>query len=178
MNPHDVSVVLGEGVYIAPTSYVGGDVVLGDHCTVMPHASIRGDLAPIRLGCRVNVQDGAVLHTDLNVPLELGDDVTIGHGARVHCRSIGAGSLIGIGAILLDDVVVGEGCVIAAGAVVTAGTKIPDAMLVVGAPARIKREVNDRERAYIRLAVDSYVKLGAQHKAGGFPNVADEHRID
>jgi len=174
MNPDDAKVVVGKDVYIAPTSYVGGDVVLGDHCTIMPHASIRGDLAPIRLGERVNVQDSAVLHTDLNVPLELGDDVTVGHGALVHCRSVGSGSLVGIGAILLDGVVVGEGCLIAPGAVVTTGTKVPDGMLVLGVPARAQRSLNDRERAYLRLAVDSYVKLGAQYRAGAFPNVAGQ----
>ncbi|MBU0719506.1 MAG: gamma carbonic anhydrase family protein [Planctomycetes bacterium] len=168
-------VVLGKDVYIAPSAYVGGDVVLGDNCTVMPHASIRGDLAPIRLGRRVNVQDGAVLHTDIDVPLEIGDEVTIGHGALIHCRSVGAGSLVGIGAILLDGAVIGQGCVVAAGSVVTAGTNVPDGMVVVGTPAQIQREVSDRDREYIRVAVGCYVSLGAQHRAGRFPNVASDH---
>jgi carbonic anhydrase/acetyltransferase-like protein (isoleucine patch superfamily) len=168
----DGGVVLGDAVYIAPSAYVGGDVVLGDHCTVMHHASIRGDLAPIRLGRRVNVQDNAVLHTDIGVPLDVADGVTIGHRAVLHCRSVGSDSLIGIGAILLDGVVVGVGCVVAAGAVVPQGTEIPDGMVAVGAPARVRRAVSDEERAYIRKAVECYVALGARHMAGDFPNVA------
>jgi carbonic anhydrase/acetyltransferase-like protein (isoleucine patch superfamily) len=178
MKRDHTKVVVGKSVYIAPTSYVGGHVVLGDHCTVMPHASIRGDFAPIRLGQRVNVQDGTVLHTDLDVPLEIGDDVTIGPGAVVHCTSVGAGSLVGIRATLLDGVVLGKNCMVAIGAVVTPGTEVPDGMLVAGAPARVQRPVTDHERAELRLTVEAYVKLGAQHWAGRFPNTADEHMDD
>jgi carbonic anhydrase/acetyltransferase-like protein (isoleucine patch superfamily) len=178
MNPEHAKVVVGKNVYIAPTSYVGGDVVLGDHCTVMPHTSIRGDFAPIRLGQRVNVQDGAVLHTDLNVPLEIGDEVTIELGAVVHCTSVGAGSLVGIRATLLDGVVIGENCIVAIGAIVTPGTVAPDGMLIAGAPARVQRAVTDRERTELRLKVETFVKLGAQHRAGRFPNAADEHKTD
>jgi len=99
--PHQV--VYGRNVYVAPTAYVGGDVVIGDDCTIMHHVTIRGDVAPIRLGNRVNIQDGCVLHCNRNVTLELGDEVAVGHRAVVHCHRIGAGSLIGTGALLLDD---------------------------------------------------------------------------
>ncbi|MGD8453516.1 MAG: gamma carbonic anhydrase family protein [Phycisphaerae bacterium] len=164
--------VLGENVYLAPTAYVGGDVIFGDGCTVMHQVVIRGDVSPIRIGRRVNVQDGAIIHTKKDVPLEIADEVSIGHRAVVHCRRVGAGSLIGTGAIVLDDAEVGAGCIVAAGAVVPPGMIVPDGQLVVGIPARVMREVNETDRKYLTRVVESYVRLGAVHAAGRYPNAA------
>ncbi len=166
------NVQLGNGVYIAPTSYVGGDVRLGDGCTIMHHVVIRGDIAPIRLGPRTNVQDGTILHTRFAVPLDIADEVVIGHRAVVHCRRVGRCSLIGIGAILLDNVEVGEHCIIAAGAVVTPGTRVPDGTVMGGVPAKPLREVTPDDRAEIERIVASYVEMGQRHAAGEFPNLA------
>ncbi|HEY3244290.1 MAG TPA: gamma carbonic anhydrase family protein [Phycisphaerae bacterium] len=163
---------LGEGVYLAPTAYVGGDVELGDGCTVMHFVVIRGDVSPIRIGRHVNVQDGTIIHTNRGVPLEIGDEVGIGHRAIVHARRVGAHTLIGMGAIILDDVDIGRGCIIAAGAVVPPRTVIPAGKLVMGVPARVVRSVTERERAYIADVVASYLELGRQHAAGMYPNVA------
>lgn len=167
------SVLLGRDVYIAPTSYVAGDVVLGDECTVMHHVTIRGDIAPIRIGCRVNVQDGVVIHTPFGVALDIGNEVGIGHRAVVHCRRVGEQTLIGIGAIVLDDCEIGGRCIIAAGSVLAPGTVVPDGKMVMGVPGRIVRDVTERDLEMIRHVVESYVSLGRRHASGEFPNIHD-----
>lgn len=162
--------VIGKNVCIAPTAFVGGDVTLGDECTVMHQVVIRGDVGPIRLGRRVNVQDGSILHCRTGVPLEIEDDVSIGHRAVVHCRRVGRGSLIGIGAIVLDDAEIGAGCIVAAAALVPPGTVIPDGKVVVGIPGRVLRDVSDKDREYLRHVTTRYVELGREHAAGEYPN--------
>lgn len=166
-----VQPVLGRDVYIAPTAYVGGDVALGDQVTVMHHVVIRGDIAPIRIGARVNIQDGAVLHTPHDVPLDIGDDVGVAHRAVVHCRRIGRRTLIGIGAVLLDGCEIGGTCIVGAGTVLTPGTVVPDGSVVMGVPGRIVREVNARDLETIDHVVQSYIEIGRQHAAGRFPNI-------
>jgi len=163
---------LGKNVFIAPTAYVGGDVEIGDDVTVMHHVVIRGDVAAIRIGARVNIQDGTVLHTRIGVPLEIAHDVTIGHRAVVHCRRVGTGTLIGIGAIVLDNAEIGAGCLIAAGAVVPPETRIPDNSLVMGVPGRVVRETSEADRAVTAEIVARYVGLGRAHAKGAFPNIA------
>ena len=166
--------VLGRDVYIAPTSYVGGDVVIGDQSTVMHHVMIRGDIAPIRIGARVNVQDGVVIHTPHGTPLDIADDVGIGHRAIVHCRRIGTRTLIGMGAILLDDCEIGSRCIIAAGTLLPPKTIIPDGSVVMGAPGKIVREVTNRDLRAIDHVVQSYLELGRLHAAGRFPNITPQ----
>jgi len=165
--------ILGRDVYIAPTSYVGGDVVIGDQSTVMHHVMIRGDIASIRIGARVNVQDGSVLHTPRGIPLDIADDVGIGHRAIVHCRRIGPRTLIGMGSILLDDCEIGERCVIAAGAVLSPKTIVPDGSVVMGIPGKVVRGVTDRDLQIIDHVVQSYLQLGRLHAKGRFPNITD-----
>ncbi len=164
--------VLGEGVYIAPTAYVAGDVVIGDFATVMHHVVIRGDIAPIRIGARVNVQDGSILHTPRGVPLEIADNVAIGHRAVVHGRRVGARTLIGIGAIVLDDCEIGSRCIIAAGAVLSPGTVVADGKVVMGIPGKVVREGTTQDLEMIDQVVVSYVELGRRHAANEFPNIA------
>lgn len=163
---------LGRDVYIAETAYVGGEVTFGDNCTVMHHVVIRGDVSRIFIGDRVNVQDGAVIHTQTDVDLHIADDVGIGHQAIVHCRSVGPHCLIGMGAILLDGVQVGRDCLIAAGAVITPETVIPDGKVVAGVPARIVGDIKDKHLGYIDFVVDNYQKLGRKHASGMYPNAA------
>lgn len=162
--------VLGRNVYIAPTAYVGGHVQIGDDVTIMHHVCIRGDVSSITIGERVNVQDGTIIHTKTDVPLELAPDVSIGHRAVVHCRRVGRGTLIGIGAIVLDEAEIGSDCIIAAGALVTPGTVIPDGKVVVGTPGRVLRDINERDREYLRFVTERYLDLGHRHAAGEFPN--------
>ena len=174
----DARVVLGRHVYIAPTAYVGGAVTLGDHCTVMHHVTIRGDVSVIRIGHRVNIQDGSVVHTQNGIDLEIGDGVSIGHRAVVHCKTIGPGSLIGIGAIILDGCEVGQECIIAAGALLPPNTKVPDGQLVMGVPGRVVRQVTEKEKDYLRYVVENYVKLGERHGAGEYPNIVPSRGHD
>lgn len=164
---------LGRNVYIAPTSFVAGDLLIGDDCTIMHHVMIRADIAPIRIGRRVNVQDGSNLHTKFGVPLEIGDDVAIGHRAVVHCRRVGDRTLIAIGAIVLDDAEIGADCVIGAGAVVSPGTIIPDGKMVLGVPGRIVRDTREQDREMVRQVVENYLRLGREYAAGRFPNYCD-----
>lgn len=155
---------------MAPTAYVAGDVILGDQVTVMHHVTIRGDIAPIRIGARVNIQDGTVVHTPHGVPLDIADDVGIGHRAVVHCRRIGPRSLIGIGAIVLDDAEIGSRCIVAAGSVVPPGTRIPDDSVVMGVPGRVVRSTSPEDLEIIDHVIRSYIEIGQRHAAGLFPN--------
>ncbi len=164
------NVLLGRNVYIAPTSYVGGDVTIGDETTIMHHVTVRGDVSKIRIGARVNIQDGAVVHTDQTVDLHIEDEVTVAHRAVVHCKRIQAGTLIGIGAIILDGCDVGRGCLIAAGAVLAPNTVVPDGKLVMGIPGKIVRDVTEEDQQPMQIAVANYIQLGRLHAAGEYPN--------
>lgn len=163
--------IIGKDVFIASTAFVGGEVTLGDLVTVMHHVVIRGDIAPIRIGVRVNIQDGTVVHTPHGTPMDIGDDVGVGHRAVLHGRRIGSHTLIGIGAILLDDCEIGSHCMIAAGSVVTPGTKVPDGSVVMGVPGKVVRRVTESDLAKIDHVVNSYRDLGRRHAAGEFPNI-------
>ncbi len=166
MNPYRVRQI--GSVYIAESAVIVGDVQLGEGCSVWHHCTIRGDVAPIRVGARVNIQDGSILHCKANVPLEIADDVSIGHHAVVHCTSVGPLSLIGTRATVLDDCCIGAECIIAAGAVVTPGTQVPDGSMVMGVPGRVVRPLRDAEREYLRYVVKTYLGLAARHAAGEF----------
>jgi carbonic anhydrase/acetyltransferase-like protein (isoleucine patch superfamily) len=161
---------LGRNVYIADTAYVGGDITIGDDATIMHHVTIRGDVAAIRVGPRVNVQDGSIVHTKKGVPLEIGEDTSIGHRAVVHCRRVGRGALVGIGAILLDDAEIEDGAIVGAGALVPPGTIIPAGQLALGVPSRVVRAVSPEEREYVLRVSQSYVSIGRRHAGGLFPN--------
>ena len=131
-------------------------------------AVVRGDVAPVTIGQRVNIQDGAVVHCDTGFANTIEDDATIGHRAVVHGERVGRGTLVGMGAVLLGHTDVGEECLVAAGAVVTPGMKIPDRSLVLGVPAQIIRPVNDRELEYLRWLSRRYVELVGKYQAGEF----------
>jgi len=136
---------LGKNVYIAPTSYVAGDLVLGDECTITHHVILRADIAPLRIGHRVNIQDGSIVHTKYGVLLEIADDVGVGHRAVVHCRRVGPRTLIGTGSIVLDDCEIGTRCIIAAGTVLPPGTVIPDGKVVMGVPGKVVRDTTEQD---------------------------------
>lgn len=158
--------LLGRGVYVAPTAVICGEVQLGDDCTVMHQVVIRGDVSAIRIGARCNVQDATVVHTKTGVPLDIADEVAIGHRAIVHGRRVGPRTLIGMGAILLDDSEVGAECVIAAGAVVPPGMMIPDRKVAMGVPARIVRDATAADAEYTEFVISNYLRLNRLHAAG------------
>lgn len=130
---------------IAKGAVVLGDVTLGEKSSVFYHATIRADAAPIKIGRYTNIQDNCVLHTDLDKPQTIGDFVTIGHGAVVHCESIGDHSLIGMGAVLLTDARIGKNCIIGAGSLIPQGVEIPDGSVVMGNPGKVRRSIREEE---------------------------------
>ncbi len=143
--------------YVAPGAYVIGKVSLMQDSSVWFGATLRGDNEPIVIGAQSNVQESAVLHTDPGSPLTVGSNVTIGHQAMLHGCSIGDGSLIGIQAVVLNNVVIGKNCLIGACALVTTGMVIPDRSMVLGAPAKIIRSLTDEEIAGMHKGIASYV---------------------
>jgi len=133
--------------WIADSANVLGDVTLGEHTSIWFQAVARGDVHWIKVGNYTNVQDGAVLHvTNGRYPLTIGERVTIGHKALLHGCTVGNDCLIGMGAILLDDVTVGDGCVVAAGALLPPGKKYPPNSLILGSPAKAVRTLTPEEQ--------------------------------
>ena len=146
-----------------------GDVSLGEDASVWYHAVLRGDIGPIVVGSRSNIQDLTMVHVDEGVPCTIGADVGVGHSCVLHACTIEDGCLIGMGAVLLSGVHVGAGSVIGAGAVVPEGMRIPPGSLVMGVPAKVIRPVDDLLRGRIRLGVEHYVHLARLHAHGLFP---------
>lgn len=144
--------------YIAPGAIVLGDVTLGEDVGIWYHATIRGDRASIIIGRRSNVQDNAVVHVDDNYPVTIGENVTIGHGAIIHGCEIGNNSLIGMGAIVMNGARIGKNCIVGAGALVTQNTIVPDNSLILGNPAKVKRQVTEEEIASSLHNADLYVQ--------------------
>ncbi len=157
LSPHRMRRV--GNVYVSEAAVIIGDVTIGEETNIWPFVCARGDVAPIRVGRGCSIQDFTMLHCKHRVPLEIGDHVLVGHHATVHCSRVGNWTLIGIGARVLDECVVGSDCIVAAGAVVTPGTVVPDGKLVAGVPAKILRDVTDKDKAYIRDVIGRYVEL-------------------
>lgn len=154
----------GEGEYwVAPDAQVMGRVVLHRNASVWYGAVVRGDNDPITIGEGSNVQDLSVLHTDEGVPLTIGKGVTIGHRAMLHGCTVGDYSLIGIGATVLNGAKIGRNCIIGAHALITEGKEIPDNSLVVGAPARIIRTLDDDTAVMLKASADHYVENWKRH---------------
>src|SRR5215203_3491836 len=138
------------GYYVAHNATLTGDLSIAADASFWFNVVVRGDVAPITIGRRVNVQDGSIIHCDTDVPNVIEDDVSIGHGAIVHGMFVGRGSLIGMGARLLGRTKVGRDCLIGAGAVLSPGTEVPDGMVVMGVPGKVVRPVKDAELKYTR----------------------------
>jgi carbonic anhydrase/acetyltransferase-like protein (isoleucine patch superfamily) len=158
---------------IDPTAFVASPaVVLGD-VTILAEASVwfgavvRGDTAPIRIGRQTNVQDGCILHADPGFPCTLGDRVTLGHGAIVHGATVEDDCLIGMRAVVMNGAKVGRGSIVAVGSVVTEGMEIPSGSIAMGQPAKVKREVTERDRERIRHAAEHYVAAGRAYNTSG-----------
>ncbi|PPC74711.1 gamma carbonic anhydrase family protein [Pokkaliibacter plantistimulans] len=132
-----------QSVWIAPNASVIGAVMLGNNVSIWFGSVVRGDNVAIEIGDGTNIQDNAILHSDQNFPLKIGKNCTIGHGAIVHGCTIGEGSLIGMGAIVLDGATIGKGCIVGAGAVVTEGKAFPEGTLILGAPAKVVRILDE-----------------------------------
>lgn len=164
---HGVTPKLGRGAYVAPTASVIGDVVIGDESSIWFGTVVRGDVFPIRIGARTNVQDNAVIHvTGGKSATTIGDDVTIGHLALVHGCTIGSRCLIGMGSILLDDAIVEDDCLVAAGSLVPPRMRVPARSLVMGRPAKVVRTLELEDLEHIREAGALYVGYARDYVAG------------
>ncbi len=155
---------IGKNVFIAPNAWVIGDVTVGDNSSIFFGAVLRGDINPIIIGSRVNIQEHAIFHTSRGLgPCVVEDEVTIGHGAILHGCTAKKGSLIGMNATVLDEAIVGERAMVAAQALVKMKAIIPDDMLAAGVPAKVLREANEQERAFIDSGVEHYCHLGEEY---------------
>ena len=147
---------VGRDCFVAESATLIGDVTLGEESSVWFGAVLRAEAEPIKVGKQSNIQDNCILHTDLGFPAEIGDKVSVGHGAIIHGAIVSSNSIIGMRATLLNGVKIGENCIVAAGALVTQGKEMPPNTLVMGSPAIAKRKVTDEEIERIHLNAEHY----------------------
>lgn len=144
--------------WIAPNAQVIGRVEIGADVGIWFGAVLRGDNEPITIGAGTNIQENTVIHTDPGKPVMIGEGCTIGHGAIIHGCAIGDNSLVGMGATVLNGAVIGRNCLVGANALVTEGKVFPDNSLVVGAPARVVRTLDEAAIAGLKASAESYVR--------------------
>lgn len=161
------NVKISEDARIAKQSVIIGDVTIGRDSCVLYYAVIRGDEAPIVIGEETNIQENCTVHVSHNKPVSIGNNVTIGHNAVINSCTIGDRTLIGMGAVILDGAQIGNDCIIGAGSLVTKNTVIPDGSLVLGSPAKIKRNLTWEEKLGNLENSREYVKVSGEMKAQG-----------
>lgn len=150
--------------YISPEATIIGNVTIGAFSSVWPGVVIRGDNDSITIGAGTSIQEGAVLHIDEGCPLKIGDNVTIGHQVMLHGCTIEDGSLIGIQAVVLNNAVIGKSCLVGAGAVVTEGKEFPPESLIIGAPAKVARELSPENIARLKMSAEHYIERASIFK--------------
>lgn len=155
----------GDGHFIADSAAVIGDVVLKPKSSVWFNAVIRADNETITIGQGSNVQDGSVLHVDPGYPLEVAENVTIGHKVMLHGCKVGANSLIGINAVVLNGSVIGKNCIIGANTLLTENSVIPDGSVVMGSPGKVVKTLTDEQRAGLKKSAESYIKNAARYSS-------------
>ncbi len=161
---------LGTRVFVDASAVVSGQVTLGDEVSVWPQVSIRGDLLPIVIGARTNIQDGSILHTTQKshynpegFPLTIGEDVTVGHGVILHGCTIGNLCLIGMGAIVLDGAVIEDEVLVGAGSLVSPGKVLESGNLYFGNPVKKVRPLNENEKHFLRFSAKKYLESKDLH---------------
>lgn len=157
---------LSESTYVANEALVIGKVRLGENSSVWHGAVLRGDNDHIEVGQNVNIQDGAVVHTDEGFPAVIGDNVSVGHQAILHGCRIGRDTLVGMQAVIMNGAVIGEGCIVGAGSVVTEGKVFEDGWLLLGAPAKPIRKTTEKDVAGVRSNAEGYVLRQAMFRGG------------
>ena len=160
---------------MAATAVVVGEVTVGDDVSLWYNVVVRGDIHWVRIGARSNLQDGVIVHVERGLhPTLLADEVSVGHGAMLHGCTIGAGSLIGRGAVVLNQAVIGEGSLVAAGAVVREGFTAPPRSLIAGVPAVVKRPLTDQEADRARRTASNYIGYKNSYLEQGLGRVLRE----
>lgn len=160
----EVEPQIHESAFIAKNATIIGDVTIDEEASIWFQTVIRGDVAPTRIGKRVNIQDLSLVHQSPNLPVIIEDDVTVGHQVTLHSCVIRKNALIGMGSILLDDVEIGENAFIGAGSLLSPGTKIPPNTLAFGRPAKVVRELTEKDIAEMKRIRTSYVDKGKYYK--------------
>lgn len=158
--------VVEEGCFVAPTAVLIGDVTLRSGASVWFGCVLRGDVSPIVVGARSNIQDNTVIHGEDGCPTTIGENVTVGHSAIIHAATVGDRVLVGMGSVLLSRCRIGSDTIIGARALVTEEVEIPEGSLAIGMPARVKRSITDEERAGIMESARHYVEYAANFQAG------------
>ena len=163
---------IGEGCWVADSAQVIGKVVLGENASVWFGAVLRGDNETLAIGRNSNVQDMSVLHSDHGSPLTIGENVTVGHQVMLHGCTVGDNTLIGIQSVVLNNARIGRNSIVGAGSIVTEGKEFPDNSLIIGAPAKVVRTLDDAAVAKLRQSADNYVANGRRF-AKGLRKIAD-----
>lgn len=157
---------VGASVFLAEGAKLIGDVTIGEEASIWFNAVLRGDLAPVIIGRGSNIQDGSIGHVNEKQPLLVGDGVSVGHGAIIHGCRIGNGTLIGMGAIVLNGADIGEYALVGAGSLITENKTIPPYTLVMGSPARVVRELTQADLDRMRRTSEGYVLRGTEYRQG------------
>ncbi|CAG7648842.1 gamma carbonic anhydrase family protein [Paenibacillus allorhizosphaerae] len=151
-------------VFLASGVQIIGDVTIEEGASIWYNTVLRGDLAPIRIGRRSNIQDGCIGHVNVNQPLIVAEEVSVGHGAIIHGCTIGKGTLIGMGAIVLNGAAIGEYALVGAGALVTENKSIPSHTLSLGTPAKVVRELADYDMERMKRTMESYCVKAEEYR--------------
>ena len=151
--------IIDEKAFVAENATIIGEVIIREYASIWYNVVLRGDIASIVIGKNTSIQDGSIVHCDVGVSTIIGSNVTVGHNVVLHACKIRDGSLIGIGAIVLDKAEVGEGAIVGAGAIVTPRTKIPPYTMALGIPAKVVRNLTKEEVEDLKKHIWSYVEL-------------------
>ncbi len=157
---------IGKNAYVADSAQVIGKVTLEENVSVWFGTVIRGDSEHIRIGRNSNIQDASVLHADEGVPLTLGENVSVGHQVMLHGCTVGDGSLIGIGAVVLNHARIGKNCLVGAGALVTEGKEFPDGSMILGSPAKAVKQLSPEQIAGLQRIAAHYVENAERYRKG------------
>ncbi len=155
-----------DSAWIADSAQVMGDVVLGEDASVWFGTVVRGDTDKITIGAGTNIQDASVLHADRGVPLVIGANVTVGHQVMLHGCTIGDETLIGIGAVVLNNAKIGKNCLVGAGSLVTEGKEFPDGSMILGSPAKVVKQLSPEQIEGLRRSARHYVENAHRFKKG------------
>lgn len=156
---------VSEKAYVSENVVLTGDVEIKDDANIWYGVAMRGDINYIKIGSRSNVQDLSVVHVGYSEPVEVGDDVTVGHACIIHGCKIGNNVLVGMGSTIMNGAIVGDNCIIGAGSLVTEGKEIPSGVLAMGRPAKVIRELTPEEIKKIKISADKYVATSKNYKA-------------
>lgn len=156
--------IIEEDVFIAPGAMIIGNVTIRSGASIWYNTVIRGDVGPIVIGRKTNIQDNCTFHLDADAPLTIGDECTIGHGAVVHGATLGDRVLVGMKAVVLSHAVLGSECMIGACALVSERKQIPSNMLAIGIPAKVIRELSQAEREHLATSAQGYYERSHEHR--------------